>query len=271
MPCPYAQIINYYIVITHHSIYIIEVKSGFEMHKFNWLVPFCLLYIWSCEKYISYSYDAESIASKSYLNGMVYDLHQKTPVDSAEISMGGITTFSDNNGLYNLEYILGVDDQRDKPVNIFVNAHNYLPLDTGIVFYPGLRNLDLILKYGAPQIQKIWMGVSLQQVEVQVQVRDFQGIDNLDYIRSKLYYHKINESEAKSYSTFMNFVAADTLLTNTYFFRSTAPIMIDDGWYFEARLFEVEAVDHDGLNHLVNKKYADTWATEPIFDVSITP
>lgn len=237
------------------------------MCKLNWLVPLSLLVFSSCDKYISYSYEAESIASKSNVDGMVYDIHQHIKVSNAEISIGGVTTFSDKDGLYNLEYILGVDDQRDKPVKVLVTAPNYLPLDTGIVFYPGPRDLDLIMEYGAPRIQKIWMGVTIGQVEVQVQVRDFQGIDNIDYIRSKSYYHKMHENEVKSYTAFMDFVMTDTLMAHTYFFRSTAPFMVDDGWYFEIRQFEVEAVDYDGLNHLVDKKYADIWSTEPLFGV----
>jgi hypothetical protein len=241
------------------------------MYKLTWLSAICLLLVIGCEKYVSYSYEAESIASKSNVDGMVYDIHQKIPVANAEIYIGGFTTVSDNEGLYQLEYILGVDDQRDKPVNIIVTAPNYLPLDTGIVFYPGPRDLDLILEYGAPQIQKIWMGITIGQVEVQVQVRDFQGFDNLDYIRTKLYYHKMHENEVKSYTSFMDAVPVDTLPENTFFFRSLAPFEVDDGWYFEVRQFEVEAVDHDELNHLVDKKYANIWSTEPLFDVGRQP
>jgi hypothetical protein len=245
--------------IKRHS----DLISGYLLLK--WVLPICLLFFLSCEKYISYSYEAGSIASKANVTGAVYDKHQKIRVGNAEISFNGVTTTSDKDGFYNLEYILGVDEQRDKPVNVLVTAPNYLPLDTGIVFYPGPRDLDLVMEYGAPRIQKIWMGVTNGKVEVQVQVRDFQGIDNIDYIRSKSYYHKMHENEVKSYTAFMNFIMPDTLLPNSYFFRSTAPIMVDDGWYFELRQFEVEAVDHDGFNHLVDKKYADIWSTEPLF------
>jgi hypothetical protein len=237
------------------------------MRKSNLFFLIGLLVSWSCEKYISYSYEAESIASKAYVDGVVYDKHQKIRVGNAKISLNGVTSYSDKDGLYNMEYILGVDEQRDKPVNVLVTAPNYLPLDTGIVFYPGPRELNLIMEYGAPRIQKIWMGVTIGQVEVQVLVRDFQGLDNIDYIRSKSYYHKMHESEVKSFTAFMDFVMPDTLSTHSYYFRSTAPFMLDDGWYFELRQFEIEAVDHDGLNHLVDKKYADIWSTEPLFDV----
>jgi hypothetical protein len=237
------------------------------MNSLKYIILFLYLTFLGCDKYISYSYESESIASRTQVSGLVFDSLRQVPVKEAVLSFNGIEAVSDNDGYFDIEYILGVDEQRDKPVSIRVTAHNYLTLDIEVVFYPGEKNLLINLEYAAPIIQKIWIGIINNHVEAQVRVLDFQGKENINYVRSKFFYFKMHEQEIKHFTAYMEPVEVDTMPSNSRFFRSTATITISNEWIFEDRQFEIEAFDHDGFSHFVNKKYSNIWVTEPLFDV----
>ncbi len=224
---------------------------------------FLILIFVGCEKYIGYDYSAGSIGSRIEISGYLSNIFTGDPVKGAVIDFGLQRTFSDSTGQYGIDYILGADEQRDKPVLLTVLAENYMPFEKSIILYPVDTVISLQLEYGAPIVEKIWIGFWQSLIIFQVKILDYQSIANVTHVFSEMYYFKEGESDSRKLAKDMQLIAL--LDSNLAVYQSVGPPMLADGWFFDLRKFLISVQDEDGFMDDLDMINSENLSSDTLF------
>jgi len=217
----------------------------------------------ACDKYISYDYSAGSIGSRIEISGFVTNIFTGDVIKGAWIEFGQQRTYSDSTGQYHIEYILGIDEQRDKPVLLTINAEDYLPFEKSFILYPVDTVINLRMEYGAPIIEKIWIGSYNDLIIFQSRIHDYQSVDNIREVISEMHYYKNGESYSRVLRKAMDQISPEE--NDTAIYQSVGPITLGDGWFLELREFLIAAHDWDGYMDEVRNINDDNWSPDTLF------
>ena len=218
-----------------------------------------------CEEFTGYDYEAESIGDKSRLHGTVVNTFDpEKPVINAILQIGYLTTYTDSSGRFDVEYILSTDENRNKPVELSVTAEDYLDLNTEFIIEIPEQNFDINLDYGAPIIEKIWIGAP-EEIIHQVMVTDFQGIDNIESVTTVFYYTNMLDPELKTITVEMTFIETVPGSDISAYYMATALPNIDGFWFYNDRWIDFTVIDKDGFSDRRRKKYAGLISPDPLF------
>ncbi len=243
------------------------------------LFIFVLLLIISCEKFTSFDYESEKIGSHSVISGRVQNVFDRTPVDGANMNIGIMQTNTDENGKYLVDYIIGVDEERNKPIDIIIDAENYYPLDTTLIIFPPEMQFNLKMIYAAPIIESAWIGVipiilpispdPFLSPVTQVLLSDYQGIATIDSIITTFYYAKPGAPEIKTVSIMMQ---QDSVLSeNAALYQAIGPSHIDIDYRYYNRSLEIYVSDNEGFYSHINLKNSEIFVDNPLFPVEVDP
>ncbi len=222
---------------------------------------------YGCEEFTGYNYDSDFIAQNSHIYGKVFNaFHPYQPVKNARIEFGYLTFFTDSLGAYDITYILSVDDNRNKPIEVLVSAADYHDLVTELIIEIPEQKVDLELEYGAPKIERIWVGVP-EEVYHQVIVTDNQGIDNIQSVRTTFYYSNINDPLIKTRTAEMIFIGHVPGSSSSAYYQAIQIPTYGEGWTYEGRWINFVVQDKDGFSDTVTKRYADIMSPYPLFTV----
>ena len=223
----------------------------------------------ACEKYTGFDYSAGSLGSLVEVSGLITNQFTGDPVKSAEIDFGPQRTFSDSSGWYHIDFILGVDEQRDKPVILAVRADNYFSIERSLIIYPVDTVINIQLEYGAPIIEKIWVGFYEELVIFQTRVRDYQSIENIDRVVSEMHFFKDGETDSRALIQVMQQV--ELVDTDVAIYQSVAPPGLGDGWTFDLRKFLISAHDLDGFTDALWQRNDEVWSPDTLFTPILLP
>jgi hypothetical protein len=233
----------------------------------------------ACEKFTSYDYESEKIGSRSVIHGQVKNIFNFESVSGASIKIGVLDTRTDENGRYSVEYILGVDEERNKPLEIRVDAQNYYPIDTSLILFPPDMQFDLKMVYAAPMIKSAWSGVVPVLISIspdpfltpvtQIQLNDYQGIATVDSVISIFYYAKQGDAELRKVPVLMQ---QDSILSTTSaFYHAVGPPHIDVDYRYYDRTLEIYAADNEGYHTRITLDDSEIFVDNPLFPVQIDP
>ncbi len=240
-----------------------QVSQVSNLHQIFIILFIFIIILPGCEQYIGYDYSAGSIGNLIEIRGLVSDIFDGDPVLSARIDFGGQITFSDTSGHYKIEYVLGVDEQRDKPVILTIAAENYMPFEREFILYPVDTVINIRMEYGAPIIDKIWIGFYESLIIFQTRIRDYQTVDNLQRVVSEMHYFKNGEPDSRVLEQLMTQISV--VDSNVAIYQSNGPLSLGDGWFFELRKFLIKVYDSDGFMDEVDQINDDNWSPDTLF------
>ena len=231
-----------------------------------------LLIFFGCEKFTGHNYESESIADKSRVYGTIRNkFNSSERVVNAHVEIGYITTSTDSSGNYDVDYIISTDDNRNKPVDIYITAPNYHDLQTDFLVFPPESKIDLSMEYGAPIIEKIWIGVP-EEIVHQVLVTDYQGIENIQSVTTGIYYVKFDDPEIRIETIAMQLY--NKLSENSAYYYATALPSLPDGWFYDPvdpTHIQFTVTDRDSFVTLIDQKYSDIMSPTPLFPYDNLP
>ena len=237
-----------------------------------------LIIIWSlvistgCETFTGYNYESESVADKSRVYGTVRNTYNTSElVNNAQMSIGYLSTKTDSSGQYDVEYIISTDDNRNQPVPIIITAPNYHELHTDFLVFPPESKLDLYLEYGAPIIEKIWIGIP-EEIVHQVLITDYQGIENINRVSTGIYYVKYNDPQIRIEVVEMQLY--EQISENSAYFYATAPLTIEGDWFYDPvdpTHIQFEVRDQDGFVTTIDQKFSNLISPMPLFAPDALP
>lgn len=200
-------------------------------------------------------------------------------MENAEISIGVLKTTTDDAGNYSVDYIIGVDEERNKPLDFMLRAENYYPLDTSIVIFPPEMQFNLQLVYAAPIIEKAWTGIVPVIAPIsreifiypvtQIMVTDHQGIATLDSIMTTFYYAQMG---AEEFRTFPMIMRQDSILTeNTAYYQAIGPSNISGDFLFYDRSMDIYVSDNEKYSDLKTLDDTYVFVDQPLFPIEVDP
>ena len=233
----------------------------------------------ACEKFTGFDYESESIGTHSIIHGRIQNIFDQTSVENAEISIGVMTIYTDNAGNYSVDYIIGVDEERNKPLDFILRAENYYPLDTSIVIFPPEMQFNLQLVYAAPIIEKAWTGIVPVIVPIsqetfiypvtQIMVTDYQGITTLDSIMTTFYYAQMGAAEFRKFPMIMR---QDSILTETTaYYEAIGPSNIGGDFLFYDRSMDIYVSDNEKYFDLKTLDDSNIFVDQPLFPIEVDP
>ena len=233
----------------------------------------------ACEKFTGYDYESESIGTHSTIHGRIQNIFDRTSVENAEISIGVLKTTTDDAGNYSVDYIIGVDEERNKPLDFILRAENYYPLDTSIVIFPPDMQFNLQLVYAAPIIEKAWTGIVPVIVPIsgetfifpvtQIMVTDYQGIATLDSIITTFYYAQMGAVEFRKFPMIMR---QDSILTETTaYYEAIGPSNIGGDFLFYDRSMDIYISDNEKYFDLKTLNDTYIFVDQPLFSIKVDP
>ncbi len=221
----------------------------------------------ACEKFTGFNYDTESIGQKSRIYGTVVNAYfPYEPVVNARIELGYMVFYSDSMGKFDVDYILSTDDNRNQPVALLVSASNFHNLRMDFTIEVPEQRLLLEMDYGAPKIERIWIGVP-EEVVNQVRVTDNQGTDNIASVVTTLYYSNMFDPLIKTRVLPMNFVNQVPGSSVSAYYQVVEIPTYGEGWIYNSRWIHFVVRDKDGFSQIIDKKYSDIMSTDPLFPV----
>lgn len=226
-----------------------------------------VIIFFGCEKFTEYNYDSDSIGHSSHIYGTVLNtFYPYQPVKNARVELGYLTFYADSLGKYDINYILGVDDNRNKPVDIVVSAPDYHDLVTEIIVQIPEQNLNLNLDYAAPKIDSIWIGVQ-SNVYHQVIVTDNQGFENIQSVVTIFYYANIFDPVIKTRTMEMTFKGVVLESNISAYYQAVPSASYEEGWHYTNRWINFVVIDKDGFSQVINKKYSNIISPDPLFPI----
>ena len=242
------------ILILHcnYSINIlIKILSEFAMKNIYIIISFLILYNCDYDKYIGYDTNAEELLTTSPVQGQIIHFYTGDPVTNALVKVGMQETLTNINGFYNLNYVLSGDEERNKPIQIQVTAHNYYPESLTTIIEPLGNRHNFQLKYDAPIIIKAARRITIleigkewikYQVICQAIVLDYQGAEDISEAFARFYY---NESADTLYQPL---VIKSMPSPDTGYFQSVYVGMIS----FDLN-YDINVQDEDGYSDMLER------------------
>jgi hypothetical protein len=151
----------------------------------------CLLII-SCDmdKFTGNNYDSSPIPKNAKIFGKIYNVFDDKPVPWALVNFGNQATFTDTAGYYLLQYYLGSDESRNKPVDIQITAPGFLKYFDEKIILPE-NNYNFLIEYGAPTI----LQVARIDSYCQAIIFDNQGFDNISTVIGRFFYRRQGDKQ----------------------------------------------------------------------------
>jgi hypothetical protein len=241
------------------------------MSKILIIIILTLLFT-ACKEFTGYDYEAESIGDKSHISGSVVNTFSPDePVVNARVQIGYLTTYTDSSGRFDVEYILSTDDNRNKPIELLVSAPDFLDLISEFIIEIPEQKINLNLDYGAPEIEKIWIGASECNVAHQVIITDYQGIDNIQSVRTVFYYVNMLDPEVKTIPVEMSYSGQVPGSDVSAYYLAKSVFTVEQFWNYSDRWINFTVVDKDGFGDMMTKKYSDIMSSDPLFPISFDP
>ena len=210
-----------------------------------------LFLIYGCEQYLGYKYDVQVPDNSVTISGTVQNTFTDEKVDSALIQIGDQKTYSDPFGEFSIIHKIETDDERNKPVSIYVTAKDYLPYSNRfIVFHEDILH-NVSLDYAAPLIENadISFGSGENPIIIcTVLLRDYQGSHDIRMVTGSFFYEHKNAHVYKqldislTYHTYISFTSAE--------YTCVVPHTLSDGWVLISRgfFYYIYAVDYEGYS-----------------------
>jgi hypothetical protein len=216
----------------------------------------------SCDldKLTDYDHDANPIPESARMVGTIRDKHTLKPIEDASIQVGNQFTLSDENGDYVFFYYLGEDDERNKPVDVRISAHNYVPIDTAIVIFPE-NEVNKNLEYGAPIIQRITVVDTICQAEI----IDYQGADDIIEVYGIFLYRPLGQlAPTLDVIEYLNRIPFDSI--NVAHYQINIPNYIHGHGYL-ANTFWIYATDRSSYTDFAssNIRGVDSLIFSPVY------
>jgi len=230
-------------------------------------ILFLLIFSTGCEKFTGYNYESESVGQQARIYGTVVNaFNPSEPVVNARIELSYLTIYTDSLGKYDIIYILGVDDNRNKPLDIHVTAPLYHDLVTDFIIKIPEQKIDIMLEYGAPKIEKIWIGAP-EEVYHQVIITDNQGFENIESVVTTFYYANMTDPLIKTRTVKMMFMGAVPGTGVSFYYQAVEIPTYGEGWSYSSRWIKFIVRDMDGFSDAINKKYSDIMSPGQLFNV----
>lgn len=144
------------------------------------LIPGC-----DSDRFFGYEYSAQKPATITKISGLIRHLYTGEGVDNAQISVDTQSVKTNSDGTFDLNFILGVNEQFNKTYSVKIRAEGYYPLDTTIVIFPNENNVNYILDYGSPVVL---FAELLPPFHTTATVLDYQGIATVDTVNVLAYF-----------------------------------------------------------------------------------
>lgn len=217
-------------------------QTGDAMSKFISSIFILFLFFTACdfEKFYQSKYEATPIPISAKITGQVTDRFSKLPVEDAIVNIGNQATFTNADGDFLLNYILGSDEERNRPVEIKISAYNYLTLNSAEVVYPE-TNIDFEIDYAAPIIKQICLVDSICQAIV----FDNQGFDDISTVKASFAYVPLGE-KLPVYYLLESLNSMPTDCTKIGHFQCFVEVEIVEN-IFISPVYKVEARDKAGF------------------------
>jgi hypothetical protein len=207
---------------------------------------FFIFSLLGCEQYIGYNYEADEVNNTVRIYGQVVNTFTGEAVDSALVQIGVQKTLTDEYGNYTIHYIMGVDDQRDKPVQVIVSSKNYATHSSQFIVYNESKNYNIPLVYVAPIIKETTLGYEdgNNALTCEVLVLDYQGTNDIRLVKGTFFYSKQHEPSYKQIDIEFGYFQFVSNISAIY--RCKVPIILWDGWSIPPhdRLFYIYAEDY---------------------------
>jgi hypothetical protein len=233
--------------------------------------------LFTCEKFTGYDYESEKIGTRSVIYGQVKNIFDLESISGAYLKIGVLDTRTDENGEYSVEYILGVDEERNKPLDIWVDAENYYPIDTSLILFPPDMQFNLKMVYAAPIIKSAWSGVfpvifpispdPFLTPVTQILLSDYQGIATLDSVITTFYYAKQGDAELRKAFIFMQ---QDSILSETSaLYQAIGPSHIEVDYRYYDRSLEIYAADSEGYHTRITLDNSELFVDSPLYPLVV--
>jgi len=154
------------------------------------LVTF-LFYLTGCDvdRYTGYRFDTTDLAQTTEISGTVRNYYSEEIVFNAKLRFGTQETLTDAKGHFTLQYLLSVDEQRNKPTDVEIFKTDFYDYHTQITLLPNRNILDFDLKYAAPIVRKTALvPIQNDKLACQAEVQDFQGLATLASVEMIAFY-----------------------------------------------------------------------------------
>ena len=160
------------------------------MKKYILLTSIFILLSCDYDRYFSYDTDAEELLKTTPVKGRIMHYYRNEPVSNALVQVGAQETLTDINGFYNIDYILTDNEERNKPVQIQVSAHNFYSESLSTLIEPLGNTYNFSLKYAAPIINdaiRRFDPYNKFLLICQAVITDYQGWQDIDSVYAIFY------------------------------------------------------------------------------------
>lgn len=215
---------------------------------------FTLLFIFSgCEKFTGFKYSADDPTLYTRIEGVVTNLFTGEPVADAKVRFAFQTTLTDDAGHYLMFFPLGTDEDRNKPVQITIDAENFGQYRTSKILVPISNNFDFRIEYVAPIIDKMALvPVATNLLVFEAVIIDYQGVADITYTRGRFSYAKMFEPSLRWEESPLTLVGQEESWTGH--FQCLVEATIDAEWEL-SELYEITVRDQAGHSDEALGKY----------------
>lgn len=231
---------------------------------------FFLLSLLSCdfEKFIGAETEVDVLVNDTSISGQITNVFTNAIIFKARIHIGNQSSLTDQNGNYQINYLLSEDDNRNKPVNFQISAPKYFTYSDSLVLIPDQHRQDFKLTYAAPIIEQSSRFIDPREPEeliiYQAILKDYQGNENVSELRIVQPY--VNDSGTRGELIYrLNRVENVNAIKAYYQLRTVRPPNVTE-FLMRNQYFWIYVFDYDGFSdslfHDINQRTPD----KPLFD-----
>lgn len=219
----------------------------FRITKFSLPILVISLVLNGCKEYVAYNYDAELVASKAGVHGIISNIFTGEPVSFATVQIGLVKTVTTDDGSYILFCNFGTDEERNKPVPITVTAQNYYQYSSEIILNSFDNEMNIEMLYAAPIIKRHYGGWHLSSTDLlyrvlQAEILDYQGIDTIDSVKTTFFIR----GEGKEAEIYRYMKSIKRIDNNTAFYQVYETPRTFRPWKL-LEIFTIEVWDKEGF------------------------
>ncbi|HFE63745.1 MAG TPA: carboxypeptidase regulatory-like domain-containing protein [Caldithrix sp.] len=224
------------------------------------LVLLILPALFGCEKFVGFKYQADIQTQTVKISGRVTNTFTGKAVENARVKIGIQKTYTDSDGNYLIYYVLGTDEERNKPVPVTISAENYQTFTGQLTLLPTDTEFNTDLVYLAPIIEANAMFPwGSEGLVCQARVLDYQGSTDIDSVIATLYYNKNGEIHRRVLKIPMILVIRNSDLSASY--QCNVLLNLANEWAF-SKDYDILVKDKEGytdkLSDVYNESKPDT-------------
>jgi hypothetical protein len=226
-----------------------------------------ILFFISCEKYINSQTDSNLNDRDIIVSGKVIDSFRNLPIHRAEVDFGGQSSLTDYLGQFELPYRLTVDNERNKPVELTVISDNYFDYKQEIIIAPIDLTISVYMIYAAPMVKNsvlvphYFATQEEDLVVVQALVFDYQGADEIDSVRTTLYYR--NERDDKLRTSIIPLRFVEKVSQEAAHYQAVVIPTYQVIWHIQT-FFNIYVEDTLGYSTEVEDGPVDPWTSDTL-------